>query len=217
MYSKYLILLDNNPNSKFTVINYFTNKIDTVFQNLISRREAISELYAKNDTLYAYEELIKAWIKWNNKWIKKKPFNNKFYKEFDKSYLKKWCQLIYEDDKYFVYSYFKGEFGTGVLFLNKKNGKISGHTMITATSVYKDNIGYVVSGNTYFLKKMSQLIRIKDPDKLPIVPENQIIYKKDTTKYDYKIQKNLSEYLNNQRIHKLSDSLQLKILTPEKK
>jgi len=228
LYSDFLILLENktdlyytsdirfeNPekiyaNTRFTVINYLTNEIDTAFQNLINRN-GISKLYVKKDKLYAFDAFKKSWLQWNNKWIDKSPFDNKFYLEFEKSYLKSRCRLIYEDENYFVYSYNKGEFGTGVFFLNKENGKLSGHTMIYATSVFKDKNGYVVSGNTRFYKTMSQLIRIKNPDKLPTVPENQIIYEKDTAKYDYRCQENLSEYLYNEILEELPDSLKLKL------
>lgn len=234
LYSNYIVLLGNktnlyytsdirfeNPeriykNTKFTVINYYTNELDTPFQNLINRN-GISELYVKKDTLYAYDVFKKSWLQWNNKWIEKSPFDNKFYLEFEKSYIKSRCRLIYEDEKYFVYSYNKGEFGTGVFFLNKENGKLSGHTMICATSVFKDTNGYVVSGNTGFYKTMSQLIRVKNPDKLPIVPDNQIIYEKDTAKYNYQYQENLAEYLYSEILHKLPDSLQLKLQSIQKK
>ena len=104
LYSNYIVLLENktnlyytsdirfeNPeriykNTKFTVINYYTNELDTLFQNLINRN-GISELYVKKDTLYAFDVFKKSWLQWNNKWIEKSPFDNKFYLEFEKSYL----------------------------------------------------------------------------------------------------------------------------------
>ena len=228
LYSDYIVLLENITNlyytsdirfespkriyakTKFTVINYYTNEIDTLFQNGINRN-GISGLYVKKDTLYAFDVFKKSWLQWNNKWIEKSPFNNEFYLEFEKSYLKSRCRLIYEDEKYFIYSYDYGEFGSGVLFLNKGNGKLSGHRMICPTSVFRDTNSYVISGNLEIYKTMSQLIRVKDPDKLPIVPDDQIIYEKDTAKYDYRYQENLAEYLYSEIHHKLPDSLQLKL------
>jgi hypothetical protein len=234
LYSDYIILLENETDlyyksdirfqkpekiyssTKFTAINYFTNELDTAFENLINR-DGISNLYVKKDTLYAFDVFKNSWLQWNNKWIQKSPFNNQFYFEFEKSYLKSRCKLIFEDSKYFVYSYNKGEFGTGVLFLNKENGKLSGHKMIRATSVFKDNNGYVVSGNTGYYKIMSQLIRIKNPDKLPTIPDYQIIYEKDTAKYDFRNQGNLAEYMFDEILRKLDDSTKIKLYAIQEK
>ncbi len=229
LYSNYIVLLENNrqshdissddnrfADSKFTVINYLTNQIDTVFQKAL-KHPNISKLYIKNDSLYAFDFTKKTWLKWQDKWVKKSPFNNKFFLEFQKSLLKIKSRLIYEDDKYFVFSYDRGEFGAAVIFLNKANGTITGQTMITPTSVFKDSSEYIVSGNSWYYMKMSQLIRIKNPDLLPTVPDEQIMYKKDSAKYDFRHQKNLAYYLEYQISDKLPDSIRLKLLSLKKK
>ena len=66
-------------------------------------------------------------------------------------------------------------------------------------------------GNLEIYKTMSQLIRIKDPDKLPVVTDDLIIYEKAATKCAYGYQENLDEYLYSEILHKLPDSLQLKL------
>ena len=233
LYSDYIVLLENRTNlfytsnirfesperfyekTKFTVINYYTNEIDTLFQKAINRN-GISELYVKKDTLYAFDVFKKSWLQWNNKWIEKSPFDNKFYLEFEKSYLNSRCRLIYEDEKYFVYSYNQGEFRAGVLFLNKENGKLSGHRMTCPTSVFKDKNSYVISGNFEIYKTSSQFIKIKDPDKLPVVTDDLIRYEKEATKCDYGYQENLAEYLYSEILLKLPDSLQLKLRSIQK-
>ena len=234
LYSDYIILLENETdlyyrsnirfekaeniyvNTSFTAVNYFTNEIDTVFQDLINRK-GISELYVKEDTLYAFDVFKKVWLQWNNKWIEKSPFDNKFYLEFEKSRLNKRCRLIFEDEKYFVYSCDMGEYGAAVLFLNKENGKVSGHPMILPTSVFKDKNAYVVSGNTEFYMKMSQLIKIETPDQLLAILENRILYANDRTKYKYQHKEHIIKYMFNEIMLKLPDSLQLKHQSIQKK
>jgi hypothetical protein len=233
IFSNYIIILNNrtdlryfsninhkdsslfSENSKIFVLNYLTNEIDTVFRNKISKK-GISELYVKNDSLYAYDANEKKWLRWNDKWEKKTPFNNNYYKKFEKSYLHKKCRLIFEDDKYYIFSYDRGEFGAGVVFLNKVNGLVYGYPMTNPMYVFKDTLGYIVAGNSTWDIPMSNLLRIKYPERLPVIPENRIIFDYNTEKNYYYNQEYLAMYLYDEVLLKLPDSLKIKLHSIQK-
>ena len=143
LYKNYMIISNKEGNSfRFLVIDYYKNKVDSIFQNKLTEN-GISSLELQNDSLFGYSDTKKGYLYWNGKkWIDKKPFSNPHFDRFLETELyQSACYPVSEDDKYYMFAYSHGEFGAGIIFLNKENGISTGYPMLGISSIYSDSLG----------------------------------------------------------------------------
>ena len=208
LYKKYLIITERDKHeAKFIVINYDKNEIDLTFQNKLADN-GISNLWLENDTLRGYSDIKNTHFYWNNrKWVMtKKPFRNPHFEKFSATELNKNCYCIYEDKKYYIFQYSYGEFGSGIIFLNKENGILTGYPMLGISSIYSDTSGYIIAGNHRIEdSKRAMIIKIENPDLLAAIPDSITSKEKDWYGHDQYLHRQFALTFSD---HRIRDELQ---------
>lgn len=228
IYKNYLILVGENANSdcsvrdvwytvkygkntRVFVYDLLTDKRDDDFRQVIQLDNLI-RYYVRNDSLFAETKSNKYnetnwWFLNGDKWIETNPFPSS--ERFNKSCLKRVCHQIFEDSVYVIYGYDQGEFGNAVLFLEKKTGIVRGYPMRSARKALKDTSGYLILGICYHMMESFEVLRIPNPELLPIVPDSLIRYNcPDNEDFE---QNNLENYLKDQIIRSFPEKICKKI------
>ena len=146
-------------------INLLTNKIDSS----INMPKTITDLKVVRDSLWAFQKRIGWKVYKDGEWVKKQIYPNEFHQKFTKSDYHKYCNVIFEDSIYVVYSFDMGEFGHGVLFLNKLNGELRGAPIYSPVEInVVDNVYYLKSEYRHMMD-LSNLTSLKYPDSLHLL------------------------------------------------
>jgi len=167
--------VNNSDIRKIFVYNLETNKADPELQSKIYNK-GIKWLYVRNDSLYGKFDSQKKdesyWQLWDgSKWSRCEIFP--YETEFITSDLYKSSYKIFEDSLYFVYGCDQGEWGSGIIFISKKNHIVRGFPMRIAHQVFKDSSGYVVMGKDDI---GFEIIRFRNPELLPVIHDSIIGY-----------------------------------------
>lgn len=170
-------LLKYSRKKKLFAIDLDNDELNDSICSVISTTDLFN-LSVRNDSLFGKFGSPKKdegnWQLWNgSKWA---PFNMfPFESKFMSSHLYKSCYKIYEDSAYFVYGCDQGEWGSGVLFLNKENNVVRGFPMRNALQVFNDTSVYVVMGKDDIVDGF-EIIRFRNPELLPVIHDSIIGY-----------------------------------------
>ena len=179
-------------NSKSRLIDLLTNKEDTLFHV----PEKVIDIKVTRDSLWAKNANEDWFVLENDKWVKREIYPNKHHQKFTKSNYYKYCNVIIEDTTYLVYSFDMGEFGNGIIYLNKLNGNLTGVPIHVPKEISKIN-------GIYYLRNEFEahgtvfdytINLIKNPDLLFKYSNNKIKLNYDLSSVtDPKENSNLSE------------------------
>jgi hypothetical protein len=81
---------------------------------------------------------------------------------------------VYEDDKYEVYTYCRGEWGGQILFLDKKTDKIHITHCTCYNMIIRQNDSYYITASLAHMSGSLSLSEIKDPSLLPIIVQEDL-------------------------------------------
>jgi hypothetical protein len=208
--------LEYSKKTKIIAIDLYSNKIDnSAFRQMST--DNLFWLYVKNDTLFgnfkSSDRNKNNWAFWNNgEWIETNDILGRI--KFNSSLLRKDCHLIFEDPLYYIYSFNQGEFGSAVIFLNKKTEIPHGYPMPQPVQAFKENNNYIVTG-FFDYTNGSEVIEFANPDLLPVIPDSLIQYSPQK-KEKYPKLLYLDQYLEFQILLALPDSFQELIRETEK-
>jgi hypothetical protein len=81
---------------------------------------------------------------------------------------------VYEDDKYEVYTYCRGEFGGQILFLDKKTGKIHITRCTCYNMIIRQNNSYYVTESLAHMNGNLDVFEVKNPSLLPVIERKEL-------------------------------------------
>lgn len=173
LFENYLLVIGENLlySNNIAAINLQTNKIDSVFFTKIDKR-GLSNYLMKNDTLIAYNKSEDKWQFWDDEW---KNYNINYISFFNKIVNGRiWYPyyFLYEDNEYFVTSMDYGEFGGCSNFQNKQTQKNKVIKIPSPDLVFKANEKYYLTGNLFHGSGFTQIIEVKDPEKIIELPDS---------------------------------------------
>lgn len=167
--------LKYSKKKKLFAIDLDNDKMNDSICSNISTSDLFN-LFVRNDSLFGKFDSQKKdesyWQLWDgSKWSRCEIFP--YETEFITSDLYKSSYKIFEDSLYFVYSCDQGEWGSGIIFICKKNNVVRGFPMRIPHQVFKDSLGYVVMGKDDI---GFEIIRFRNPELLPVIHDSIIGY-----------------------------------------
>ena len=166
--------------SKIFALNLLTNKIDSSFVS----NNYFTDLKVARDTLFGFKKEKGWYVYINDNWHHKEIYSNKFHKEFMKSNLSKYFNVILENKEHYVYSYDQGEFGSGVFFLDKQTGEISGINTYAPLELKQIKSQYYFKSDNYHMCFQSLIGLINNSKGLDYI-QSDLAHINNNTIHDY--------------------------------